>query len=476
MSTAEVFAKYPNPGALLRQLEGGRNAAGQQQQCRSNAGGNDRTGSSATRAAAKDCSELYREYDLKPGQPDPAADRANRVLRAVYSERQLQEVMVDFWQNHFNVFSGKAAVRWYIPSYERDVLERTPWQFQGSASSERHSIRRCFSSSTISNRSRRTHRSAGGNAATSAAADAERPQIHAADARADQAAVQVLTDAQLDERLKQMRSPGGSGQPRSRHKRELRPRADGAAHARRRRRLHAEGHRRGRKVPLPAGRSPIRAAIGVRRPTMIQGTEDRRIDRLQRPAGVPDDVESGEFYFNDAGTISGTKTVLGQKIDEGGIKDGLKVIDILVKHPSTAKFIARKLAVKFVSDNPSEGSRRTRRRCVSANRTAISRRRCVRCSPTRNSSRRKIIVQRSKPVSSLRSARSERSVPTRTRPGDARDAEQARRGALRLSGSDRLSGHGRRLGQHRCLARTAEFRRRRREQSHPGNAGRSESR
>jgi len=49
---------------------------------------------------------------------------SNRVLRAVYSERQLQEVMVDFWQNHFNVFSGKAAVRWYIPSYERDVIRK----------------------------------------------------------------------------------------------------------------------------------------------------------------------------------------------------------------------------------------------------------------------------------------------------------------------------------------------------------------
>jgi hypothetical protein len=36
------------------------------------------------------------------------------------------------------------------------------------------------------------------------------------------------------------------------------------------------------------------------------------------------------------------------------MKDGLKVVDILVNHPSTAKFIARKLAVKFVSDNPSE--------------------------------------------------------------------------------------------------------------------------
>jgi hypothetical protein len=46
--------------------------------------------------------------------------------------------------------------------------------------------------------------------------------------------------------------------------------------------------------------------------------------------------------------------VLGQKVNEGGVKDGLKIIDILVKHPSTAKFIARKLAIKFVSDKPDE--------------------------------------------------------------------------------------------------------------------------
>ena len=87
---------------------------------------------------------------------------------------------------------------------------------------------------------------------------------------------------------------------------------------------------------------------------VINGTENRQLDRLQRLAGVPDDLESGEFYFNPTWHEKGTKTVLGQKIDEGGVKDGLKVIDMLVAHPSTAKFIARKLAVKFVSDTPSE--------------------------------------------------------------------------------------------------------------------------
>jgi hypothetical protein len=86
----------------------------------------------------------------------------------------------------------------------------------------------------------------------------------------------------------------------------------------------------------------------------INGTDDKRMDRIQRAIGVPDNVESGEFYFNPNWHERGPKTVLGQTIDEGGIKDGLKVLDILVTSEATAKFIAKKLAVKFVSDEPSD--------------------------------------------------------------------------------------------------------------------------
>lgn len=46
------------------------------------------------------------------------------VLRAVYSERQLQQVMIDFWRNHFNVDINKDAVRYYIADWEREVLEK----------------------------------------------------------------------------------------------------------------------------------------------------------------------------------------------------------------------------------------------------------------------------------------------------------------------------------------------------------------
>ena len=45
-----------------------------------------------------------------------------RILRAVYSERQLNEVLVDFWFNHFNIFAGKGADRIYLMEYERDVI------------------------------------------------------------------------------------------------------------------------------------------------------------------------------------------------------------------------------------------------------------------------------------------------------------------------------------------------------------------
>ncbi len=45
-----------------------------------------------------------------------------KVLRAVLSERQLQEVMTDFWYNHFNVDIRKEAAQWYTPTYERDAI------------------------------------------------------------------------------------------------------------------------------------------------------------------------------------------------------------------------------------------------------------------------------------------------------------------------------------------------------------------
>jgi uncharacterized protein (DUF1800 family) len=47
-----------------------------------------------------------------------------KILRAILSERQLQEVMTDFWFNHFNVYIGKDSDQWYTTSYERDAIRK----------------------------------------------------------------------------------------------------------------------------------------------------------------------------------------------------------------------------------------------------------------------------------------------------------------------------------------------------------------
>jgi uncharacterized protein (DUF1800 family) len=69
-----------------------------------------------------------------PGEPDERKEmrrqaqievmrlQQEKLLRAVYSERQLEEVLVDFWFNHFNVFAGKGMVRAYVSDYERDAI------------------------------------------------------------------------------------------------------------------------------------------------------------------------------------------------------------------------------------------------------------------------------------------------------------------------------------------------------------------
>jgi uncharacterized protein (DUF1800 family) len=47
-----------------------------------------------------------------------------KILRAILSERQLQEVMTDFWFNHFNIYIGKDSDQWYTTSYEREAIRK----------------------------------------------------------------------------------------------------------------------------------------------------------------------------------------------------------------------------------------------------------------------------------------------------------------------------------------------------------------
>lgn len=352
MSTSELFAKYPNPNALIRQLEGGRAA---QANAAMNEDGSAAMSQDDRRERRQKIAEIYRKYDLKPANRIVPQIVANRVLRAVYSERQLQEVMVDFWQNHFNVYAGKAALRWYIPSYERDVLRKNALgNFKDLVVGTAQHPAMLFYLDNFESVSPNAQTAGNGRGAERLQQMIRNGGQLPPQARQRLKEQYGVNDEQLDRRLKEMRDNPQAGQQQRRGINEN--------YARELMELHTLGVDGGytQKDIVEVAKAftgwTIADARGYRRSaaSMIQGTDDRRLDRIRRQAGVPDDVESGEFYFNSRWHEGGAKSVLGQKVEEGGVKDGLKVIDLLVAHPSTAKHIARKLAVKFVSDTPSE--------------------------------------------------------------------------------------------------------------------------
>jgi uncharacterized protein (DUF1800 family) len=352
LETSEIFARYPNPGALLRMLEGGNNG----RRNAPNGGAEDekseREQQTERRERRRKIAELYRKYNLKPANQIMQQVQSARILRAAYSEKQLEETMVDFWANHFNVFSGKAATRWYIPSYERDVLRKHALgNFRDLvAGTARHPAMLFY----LDN-----FQSVAENTNTGRTAQQQRRlQRLMNNPRAqkrfeERLKERGLSDEQIEQRIEQLKT-GRNGRSE---------RGINENYARELMELHTLGVDGGytsediREVARAFTGWTIFDARGYRKAAanMIKDVEqDRQIKRQARQFGISPDTESGTFIFVDRLHDKGEKTVLGQKVNEGGIKDGLKVIDILVRHPSTAKFIARKLAVKFVNDNPDE--------------------------------------------------------------------------------------------------------------------------
>src|ERR1043165_6417892 len=125
MSTAELYGQFPQPGQLLRQLQA-RGMLPTDAEMKSEAPKNNQTqppGNPLDNEKNREAIEkYYRDNGLQRPQRIIAELQASRILRAVYSERQLQEVMVDFWTNHFNMFAGKGADRWLLPAYDRDTI------------------------------------------------------------------------------------------------------------------------------------------------------------------------------------------------------------------------------------------------------------------------------------------------------------------------------------------------------------------
>ena len=200
--------------------------------------------------------------------------QAAKLTRAVLSERQLEEVMVDFWLNHFNVYALKGPVRWMVPDYERRALRP-------------HALGR-FRDLVV--------------------ATAQHP------------AMLYYLDNWLSTRDDFVLPPSRGGRKLGLNENYARELME----------LHTLG---------VDGGYTQQDVIEVAR--CFTGWT---IDRPQ---------QGGGFVFRAATHDRGEKRVLGTVIPAGGGQDdGLAVIDLLVRHPSTARFISTKLVRRFVSDEP----------------------------------------------------------------------------------------------------------------------------
>jgi uncharacterized protein (DUF1800 family) len=198
-----------------------------------------------------------------------------RLLRAIESERQLYELMVDFWSNHFNVFAGKGADRWLMTSYDRDTIRP-------------HAL---------------------GKFRDLLRATAQSP------------AMLFYLDNWLSV------SPNAAG---ARMAANVRRRGINENYAREIMELHTIG-----------------VDGGYTQQDVYEVARCFTGWTLRRPRG------EAAFYFEPRLHDAGAKTVLGSRIAAGGgMEDGLQVIDLLARHPATARFIARKLARRFVADEP----------------------------------------------------------------------------------------------------------------------------
>ncbi|MBX3289056.1 MAG: DUF1800 domain-containing protein [Acidobacteria bacterium] len=350
MDNGEVLAKYPQPNALLR-ASGELNNFPQP-----NAAENGQTAADLRERREK-LRKLYEENGLRlPARIQPQIT-ANRVLRAAYSERQLQEVMVDFWQNHFNVFAGKGVVRWYLAGYERDVLRK---HALGNFSemlkaTAKHPAMLFYLDNFQSVAPNNVQpRGAQGRLAEAVKNGTLTPQMRERIKRN-----QGITDAQLEERISRIRQTLKQAEQRPQ-------RGLNENYARELMELHTLGVDGGYTqddivevakafsgwtIADPRGTRKI-AEIGEKVKTADGSMPERRVWQRRPAAQLP--ADSGEFYFNERQHHKGPIMLFGQKIQEGGERDGLKVLEILASHPSTAKFIARKLAVKFVNDTPKQ--------------------------------------------------------------------------------------------------------------------------
>ena len=224
-----------------------------------------------------------------------------KIDRAVYSNRQLEAVMEDFWFNHFNVFAGKGEDRWLITSYVRDTIRpRTMGKFSDLLIATAKSPAMLFFLDNW------------------LSVD---PGAFAA--------------AQEQNRMRRARY-GGIFMPMP----DMPP---GSVARQNKNQDRGLNENYGREV---MELHTIGVDAGYTQQDVTQMAEILTGWTIREPRRDP------EFFFNERWHAQGPKIVMGRKFNYGGEKDGEEALKMLAGDMHTAKFISTELARHFVSDNP----------------------------------------------------------------------------------------------------------------------------
>lgn len=260
-----------------------------------------------------------------------------KLYRAIYSESQIVEVLTDFWLNHFNVSTGKQGARVYVLAYERDAVRpHVLGRFRdllGAVAA--HPAMLWYLDGTLST------------------ADPDADTTLDVRMRSDWDRFAPTSDPFARERLAKNLGWRPEGL-RLERLGELAPAEGGLNenYARELLELHTLG--------VDGGYSQADVVETARAFTgwAAMPTTGRERRRLEQAVDTAEAAElglarRGEMIFRPERHDAGEKAVLGVVLPAGrGIEDGDEVLDLVAAHPSTARHIARKMAARFIADEP----------------------------------------------------------------------------------------------------------------------------
>ena len=295
LSASELSKEYFNPATQARRQ------AQQQQAAQARAQGNDPAMTAGTPPTPPQATPEMRMLQQQAQSPVNELMQA-KILRTTLSERQLEEVLVDFWFNHFNVFIGKGQVREFIAEYERDVIRpNVLGNFRTLLGATAHSPAMLFYLDNFQSSS------------------PNGPQMNLNQmARTMDPRLTPAQRQQLELRLRQ--NPNQQQRPQ---------RGLNENYARELMELHTLG-----------------VDAGYTQQDVVEVAKILTGWTIDRPQ------QGGGFIFRPQMHEGGSKTVLGQKFKDDGEKEGERLLDMLAAHPATAKHISFKLAQRFVADEP----------------------------------------------------------------------------------------------------------------------------